>query len=301
LTHDLFCDYFASEAVHHGQQELPASVGEALEEATEFLAERGDMPLPRARRVVTNPVAAVRCAALQPRNAQVDDDEVDELFSALRTHLSVDRQQALSGTCVRSAALEDGTYLFVVANGASTPLDVESAAADALRVSRVPPGSSSLAGAVALWLAELRAALAETERGELLAIPTVREELPAVLERAFAERKAHLDAVCAHACPTLLSRVLRELNFRGFHAVVLPSQTQRVPIGGGGDFTYHLVAFSFNADDVSVRVEDTVDDTFIEEPSTRMAAEDWLHEAPLQAALKDVRTVLATLLPGFAR
>ncbi len=304
LAHDLFCDFFASQAVHRGQRELPPAASESLEEAAVFLAERGDMPQDRALRVATNPVAAARCAHALPLKGRPEEQDVTELYAALRQHLGEAGRAALSDTHIRVAEFDDGVYLFVLAAGAlpiGSELDVNGAAAEALRAARVPTGSSSLTAAVALWLAELRRALAQTDPGELLVIPEKREEVAEVLARAFAERVNHLGALCTSACPTLRARVLRELDFRGFHAVVLPSQSQTMPIGGGEQFTYHPFAFSFNADDVMVRVADEVDDDFIEQPSTQMASEDWLRDSPLQAALNDVLKVLSELLPGFAR
>ena len=192
------------------------------------------------------------------------------------------------GTHVRVASFPDGAYLFVLPAGESTPgaaLDVDRAVAQSLCVARVPVGSASLAAAVSLWLADVRGTLAGTEAGQLLAIPAQREALPGVLTQAFTERMEFLELLCAAACPTLRGRVFRELNFRGFHAVVLPARSQPFPFGGDDEYTYHPVAFSFNSDDIDVRVQGAVDDGFLEEPSTQMAAEDWLRDSPLQAAL----------------
>ena len=304
LTHDLFCDFFASEAVRYGQRELPDVVGEPLEEPSVFLAERGDMPVERARRVVTNPVAAARCANAMPSNGPPNEGDVTALYVGLREHLGDDWQAPLADTHVRVADLEDGVYLFVMGGGAwpiGAPIDFQSVAQEAVRAARIPKGATSLIAAVTLWLAELRRALSETGAGAFLAIPEAREDLPDALTRAFTERQESLECLCARACPSLRGRVLRELNLHGFHAVVLPAVTQSMPFGGGQSFTEHPFAFSYNADDVAVRVADEVDEDFIEQPSRQMATEDWLWDAPLQAALQDVRGVLADLLPGFSR
>ncbi len=304
LVHDLFCDFFASEAVRVGQRELPDAVGESLEELTVFLAERGEMPLGLAQCVVTSAVAAARCADAMSLTGCPDEHEVTVLYEELRQHLGDSRQTALADVHVRVADLADGVYLFVLPDDESPiggPIDLRVASEHALRAARIPRGSTSLAAAVALWLTDLRLALGETDRGRLLAIPLDREDLPAVLIRAFTERSESREELCTSACPTLRGRVLRQLNVRGFHAVVLPAQTERLPVGGGQEFTTHPVAISFNASDVAVRLADNVDEDFIEKPWTRTAAEDWLRDAPLQAALKDVRRILTMLLPGFAR
>ncbi len=304
LTHDLFCDFFAAEAVRCGQRELPDVLGEPLEETSVFLAERGEMPLHRARRVVTNPVAAARCADAMPSNGPPVDEDVTDLYARLRVHLGDSSQAPLAGVHVRVADLDNGIYLLVLPSGAwptGMPIDLQSAPEQALRVARVAEGTTSLVAAVTLWLAELRLALAETDLGEMLAIPEVREDLPETLTRAFEERRDSLEAVCADACPSLRARILRELNFHGFHAIVLPAVTHTMPFYGGQSFTEHPLAFSFNADDVAVRIADDIDEDFIEQPSRQEPAEDWLRDAPLQAALDDVRSVLADLLPGFSR
>ena len=303
LPHDLFCDFFAAESVRHGQQELPNVVGDSLEESAAFLAERNDMPLDRARRVVSNPVAAARCADALPIGAGADDADTAELYARMREHLGAGSRKALEGVHVRVAEHDDGTYVFVVPEGhsADAPLDMDALARQAVRTVRIERGSSSLTAALALWLAELRHALGYNARGELLAIPERRDEFPDALVQAFTERRGHLQALCQDACPTLAVRVLRELDLRGFHAVVLPANTAPLPIGGGDEFTYHLMAFSYNADDIDVRLSDTVDGDFIEAPSSSIACEDWLRDAPFQAALKDLRNALDTLLPGFAR
>ena len=59
------------------------------------------------------------------------------------------------------------------------------------------------------------------------------------------------------------------------------------------------MVFSFNAADVSVRLGDSTDPDFVEEPSTRVACEMWLRDSAAQAALKDTVRVLSDLLPGF--
>lgn len=304
LTHDLFCDFFAAEAVRLGQRALPEVVGESLEELAVFLADRGALDPGQAAAVTTNPVAAARGAASTPLTATIDEEEVTELFARLSTHLGPDWRKPLVDLHIRALHLADGVYIFALpslAYPAGAQLDPDGAADAALRVARVSPGSSSLAAAVALWLAELRSALTGRNAGTLLPIPTDRDKMPAALEAAFRARKLDVEALCADVCPSLAERVQRDLGLRGFHAVVLPQQSFTLPIGGGTNITAHPVVFSFNASDISVRVADAAEDDFIENPSAQMACEDWLRDSPAQAALNDVQAVLANLLPGLAK
>jgi hypothetical protein len=302
LTHDLFCDFFAAEAVRLNDRSLPDAVPAQLEEATVFLAERRNLSILEAIVVCTNPVAAARCVAAESEEAQVDDTDVTRLMSQLSVHLGQHRADRLASVAARTASLTDGLYVLAGADAPApvgSPPDLALAARTARRVAKLRLGSSSLAAAVAVWIAELREALAERSPGILRQIPTDRAELPEALAKAFIERRAELQALLAGVCPGLADRVVRTVGMRGFHAVVLPVQRFTIPVGGGQEAIEHPMIFSFNASDVSVRLADAADRDFVEEPSTRIACENWLRDSAAQAALKDTIRVLSDLLPGF--
>jgi hypothetical protein len=302
LTHDLFCDFFAAEAVRLGQRDLPDNIDEPLEELTVFLAERGALDANMTRRVAANPVAAARCASASPLAATLSESDVTGLLAQLTEHLGPSSQAGLANAHVRATELDGGVYVFALPPGAlasGTTLDPQAAADTALLIARVPSGSSSLAAAVALWLAALRWALGDRDSGPLLPIPSRREDLPAALEEAFSLRRQEVEELCTDACPSLLERVQRSLNLRGFHAIVLPAQTYAIPIAGQEELTMHPCVFSFNAADISVRLADQVDEDFIEDPRTQANCEDWLRAAPSEAARADLKNALARLLPGL--
>jgi len=62
MLHDLFCDWLASEAVRHGLRELPDTVPEQLEDATVFLAERGELNDAQLLAIAGNAITAARAA-----------------------------------------------------------------------------------------------------------------------------------------------------------------------------------------------------------------------------------------------
>jgi hypothetical protein len=302
LTHDLFCDFLAAEAVRLGQHSLPQSLPESLEEAVVFIAQRGALGPTEATAVVTNPVAAARCAAAMPIGEAFDDEHATELLMALCKHLGPAPSAHLRELHIRAFEVSDELYVFALPASErppGSPLDPDRAAAAARRVVKLAQGGSNLAAAVTIWLAEIRAALGARHAGVLLPVPTEREALPVALEAAFVERNRELERLCADICPALEERIRRALGFRGFHAVVLPRRTFTLPIAGGFEVAEHPLVFSFNADDISVRLADSVDRDFVEEPSTEAACENWLMDSPAQAALKDVKGLLFNLLPGL--
>lgn len=301
LPHDLFCDYFAAEAMRLQQRSLPAALGAGLEEAAVFLAERGSLSADDALKVCSNPIAAARAAAASPLGTVVADVEVSALYSALVEHFGEQERQALSPSEVRSAALEDGLYVFVASPAFLRVKGVEDDAADARRVAKLPSNGGPLAAAVALWLADLRTVLADTDRGDLQPIPATREQIPDALTAAFHERRTRVDALMARACPGLSDRVRSELGMGGFRALLADPITRTMPIGGGQELTLHPMTYTFNAPDVDVRLAEEADEEFVGAPSAATGAEDWLQEAPTQAALNDVRKALDRLLPGLAR
>ena len=302
LTHDLFCDFFAAEAVRLRQRALPEIVGEALEELVVFLAERGALRPAEAAAVSTNPVAAARAAAAEPLGLRLDDDDAAVLLSKLCQHLGRVAAEHEKGVCIRTWVSGDDVYAFALPADAYPPgsdLDPDSAADAAIRVVTIRPGASSLGAAVAVFLAELRAAIATVPEGTLVPIPVERSELPAVLEAAFVARTRELRTVCDQLGPTLADRIIRVLGQRGFHALVFPVRTSTLPVQGGIEVREHPVVFSFNAPDISARLADSVDRHFVEEPSTQTICEGWLRDSPAQAALKDLKTTLSGLLPGL--
>ena len=301
LTHDLFCDFFAAEAVRTHQAELPDVLPESLEEAAVFLAERGSLTTAQARVVATSPVAAARCAAAEPPGAVLRDEEAKQLLALLAAHLGHHATSCLVGKHLRALQLDGGTYIFVLPNseeGGAGEVRPEEAAEVAHRVVKAARGMSSLGAAVHVWLTELRMSLAERPKGLVLPIPAERDQLPAAVESAFAERKREVEALLADVCPGLTERVLRNLGMRGFHGMVGPTRRSPAP-PAGGDIVEHPLTFTFNADDVSVRLGDAVDRNFVEEPATMSICEGWLSDPPATAARKDVSAALSNLLPGF--
>ncbi len=267
-----------------------------------FLADRRSLSIVEATAVSTNPVAAARCVDAESGDSDSDDAEVTQLLGRLSTHLGQPRAAELTRVVVRTESLTDGLYVFALAEAAAptgSRLDLEVAGRSAQRVVKLRRRGSSLAAAVALWMAEMREALAARPPGVLRRIPKDRAELPEALSEAFTERRAELYSLLNDVCPGLADRVVRTLGFRGFHAIVLPAQKFTIPVGGGQEAVEHPMVFSFNAADVSVRLGDSTDPDFVEEPSTRVACEMWLRDSAAQAALKDTVRVLSDLLPGF--
>lgn len=301
LTHDLFCDFFAAEAARAEQSELPDVLPESLEETAVFLAERGSLTASQARTIAGSPVATARCAAAEPPGSAWSDEEATQLLALLLGQLGAPAADRLGGVRLRILETDEGSYVFALrpdVSDAPSDLDGEQAADVAQRVVKVARAASSLKAAVAVWLAELRASLADRPEGSVTAIPSEREQLPKALEQAFTARKVEAEALVAQVCPGLTGRVMRVIGMRGFHAVVGPTTRSPAP-PAGGDIVEHSLTFTFNAADVSVALADAVDRDFVEEPATRTSCENWLRDAPADAARKDVSAALADLLPGL--
>jgi hypothetical protein len=301
LMHDLFCDFFAAEAVRLGQMELPSVLPESLEEGAVFLAERDGLRPTQASAVVSNPVAAARCAAVELTDAEPSDEEATQLLAQLRDHLGKPAADRIADVHLRIRTLDDGLYVFVLPgcerDGASE-LDVEELGRAARRVAKIGSHASSLGAAVAVWMAELRASLSDLPEGLVTPIPAKREELPAALELAFAARQREVDKLLREVSPGLSQRALRALGMRGLHGVVGPTQKESLPLAGG-DVIEHPFTFTYNADDVTVHLSEEVDRDFVEEPASWAIAERWLGDSPPDAARRDVRATLVGLLPGL--
>ena len=197
-------------------------------------------------------------------------------------------------------SLTDGLYVFALAEAAAptgSRLDLEVAGRSAQRVVKLRRRGSSLAAAVALWMAEMREALAARPPGVLRRIPKDRAELPEALSEAFTERRAELYSLLNDVCPGLADRVVRTLGFRGFHAIVLPAQKFTIPVGGGQrpSASHRLLVQCRGCLRATGRLHRS---RFRRRPSTRVACEMWLRDSAAQAALKDTVRVLSDLLPG---
>jgi hypothetical protein len=299
LTHDLFCDFFAAEAVRLGQRNLPDDLPESMEEAAVFLAERDGLTRDQARAVASNPVAAARCATVKTEPAAYSEEDATELFSQLRDQLGQSVAERIGNARLRAEEIDSRHYVFLVRDeDASEESEVDMAAETALRVLLLPEAPSSIGAAVAVWLAEIRAVFSARPEGTMTAIPREREQLPAALETAFTARRTDIEALLAEGCPGLTERVIRKLGMRGFHATVGPTTTFPMP-AAGGEITEHPLRFTFNAPDVAARLSESVDESFIEEPATLTNCERWLHDPQSDAARNAVRDALKDLLPGF--
>jgi hypothetical protein len=304
LTHDLFCDFLAAEAIRLGQRSLPEQVDERFEEVAVFMSEQRALTHEMARAVCSDGIVAARSAAASPETNEAPPNEVAELFHCLLQYLGPDIRTRLEETAVRLVRGDDGAYIFLAADTAEADgFNAAEGARSSPRVVFLRGRPATLAAAVALWLAELREALSHTRRdvGTMLPIPTEREAMPAALVEAFQRRRDELHWLCNEVCPGIGDRVVREVNLRGLRAVVQPVVERSMPFGGGTTIRLHPMAYSYNTPDVDVRVADEVDDDFLPDPSTNASVEDWLQHAPADAAAAEVRRALQELLPGYTR
>ena len=173
-----------------------------------FLADRRSLSIVEATAVSTNPVAAARCVDAESGDSDSDDAEVTQLLGRLSTHLGQPRAAELTRVVVRTESLTDGLYVFALAEAAAptgSRLDLEVAGRSAQRVVKLRRRGSSLAAAVALWMAEMREALAARPPGVLRRIPKDRAELPEALSEAFTDAGPN----CTHSSMTsaLASRI----------------------------------------------------------------------------------------------
>ena len=196
LTHDLFCDFFAAEAVRLRQRTLPEAVTEPMEEVAVLLAEQGELGPAEAKAVAANPVAATRCAAAEPLIAAVDDEDATALLSALPFKLAEPQPAACisghGGCKTSSTSLHcPGASYRPGRNWTWMRLPMRQSVS-----SNSAPGTSSLRAAVAVWRAGLRAAVANVHEGTLQPIPAERDALPEALVTAFLERAHEFQTLC---------------------------------------------------------------------------------------------------------
>jgi hypothetical protein len=107
LTHDLFCDFLASEAVRLEQRILPIEISESLEELVVFLAERGSLTPEDQVAVSSNPVAAARCAE-KGLAGGLNEREASRLLTALIAHMGEEGQRRLNSSHLRVVDLNEG-------------------------------------------------------------------------------------------------------------------------------------------------------------------------------------------------
>jgi hypothetical protein len=196
LLHDLFSDYFASEAVRHGLCEIPADMAEGLTEAVVFLAERDALDVRTQVRACRHPIAAARVADALPA-AELNRDSVGAMFDVLQVSLGSTITESLAGTELRIYG-EERRWAGLGPAGAA---DAQSFAERAEIAIVVSGEASSLSVAVDLWLACIRLALRERVPGKPFRRAKDTADLVVLIGEVVEARVEQVDALLKSILP----------------------------------------------------------------------------------------------------
>jgi hypothetical protein len=151
LLHDLFCDWFAAEAVRHRLRKLPDPVEEPLEEAVLLLAERDALDDAQLLAIAGNAVAAARAADVLPAS-KIDPGLAEAIWERLRAQLAPHLATQVAGLSLR--IFTDDPPWACLADASETDPRRLAMASPIACIGMAPVSSLSIA--VDLWLGLLR-------------------------------------------------------------------------------------------------------------------------------------------------
>ena len=225
LLHDLFADWFASEAIRKGFAELGEPVSAPMEEAVAFLAEQGALSAAQIETLAGSPIAAAR-AADHVSVGRVDAGVVNDLWHRLALSLGPSLQERLFHLPLEIG--EEGAMVSLVPlpSGGGSP-DHERPILSCLP--REP--RSNLSVAVDLWLAAVRTELNRSSRDRPVLASEDPEELAAQLTRASAARASATQGLIADTMPGVSARLLAEIGPPAIRGWLLgPAEETPVPL-----------------------------------------------------------------------
>ena len=293
LLHDLFCDWFASEALRKNSAELTAPLPESLEEAVVFLAEAGELDPGELRIVAESPIAAMRAARVH-READADPGRAQELWELMSSNFGDSVRGPLAGLDLRSS--QEGRLVQLVDPGN------EPSAEDPLRgvhlsasyLDRVSP----IGMAAALWSGAMRLALSESAWE--MPTPPVEGDEGAVemLRTAVKARIAARDELLARIAPGIADRLRERIGPLGMRAWVMPAE-EHPSIPGEPPITENIAHYAEFGDDVDIRLVAGPEDVPENAATGQMAVRSYISSGPVGEARAKMRDALGDLVEGF--
>jgi hypothetical protein len=291
LLHDLFSDWFASEAIRHGSCELPDPVPESLEEASVFLAERGTLEPDQVLAIAGNLIAAGRVVeALEVGG--VDLELAREAWGRLCTQLGPELRQRLDGL---SLSFSEGEPSWVYLS--EDPNEVNPSQS---QLRTVATGvHSSLSIAIDLCVAAIRLELTSAQWTMPVIAPEDDTRLAALIEESVARRQQATKELVAELVPGVVERIEREIGPTAIRGWLLPAEEVPGVPGTGQTIRHNQLIYRLTSS--AGRVELIGDPNEIPEgySTGAMAAEVYVVEPPSRVARKSVAQALTSLIPRF--
>jgi hypothetical protein len=292
LLHDLFCDWFAAEAIRMDLGDLPHPVPEQLEEAVAFLADRDAFFSSDLRSLAASPVAAARAADFLPA-APTGAEQVAELWERVLASLGAalrrryDDLEVRLGRDGRMACLMDPDAAGEGCNPARAHLTC---------VTRKP--ISPLALAVDLWLAAIRLALNEPIRERPTRPAEDHQALAEQLAEQSQRRLVATRSLIEELAPDLAERVMALIGPVALRGWLMPAEDVPGVPGSGQILREHSLYYALVDDDASVTPVSDAREIPVEiENLGAMGAETYLQESPVGGARRSVRSALSELIP----
>jgi hypothetical protein len=294
MLHDLFCDWLASEAVRRGQRTLPDVVPEPLEDATVFLAERGELSEPQMLAVAGNAIAAARAAdALS--NGRLDPQLTNAIWQQMCQQLAPDLQAPLHGLQAYVAD-DEPPWVYLAPPNAQNPLAF---AADSPVICLAVGEVSSLSAAVDLWLAVVRLEVDDGEPGPPARPLTERDDLAESLEAAALRRASAVEHMINGLFPSLSHRILRAIGPSGIRGWLLPATQYPGPPGSGQTIEDHVLSYFSTADGTHIETVSGPEEIPDVEMAGQMSADSYLRTSALTAAQTSITKALTNLIPRY--
>ncbi len=286
LLHDLFCDWFAGEAIRKGLGALADDVPEELEEALVFLGEQGELAPEQLDSVARSPIAAAAVADVLPASA-LKIDAITRHWQSLKATLA--EPVRVGYDKLTPSVSRDGRTLSLLAPGDSPRLSC-----------LVGEGATSLSAAVDLWLAAVRLALNEEIRERSTLAKTDAAALAVQISEQSALRQLAIKSEIKRVVPSLEARIMAARGSGGLRGWLLPARTVPGIPGSDQEIREHLLRYVILDEDHEVTAVNSEEEIPADqELLTTMVAESYLRDSPRSSARDELRKVLANLIPRF--
>lgn len=294
MLHDLFCDWLASESVRHGLRALPDTVPEQLEDATVFLAERGELSDAQMLAIAGNAIAAARAAdALS--GGHLDPQLTNAIWQRLCEQLAPVLRAPFEGLRVH---VVDGErpWIYLALPDTRDPTQL---APDSPVICLAVGEVSSLSAAVDLWLAVVRLAIGDSEPGPPTRPAGDHDDLALLLEAAVLRRASAVEGMIDGLVPPLLPRILRAIGPTGLRGWLLPVAQYPGPPGSGETIEDHMLRYLTTADGTHIERVSSPEEIPEVEMTGHTSADSYLRISPLTAAQSSITDTLTKLIPRY--
>lgn len=291
LLHDLFCDWLASESIRRGFSDLLSPVPESFEEATSFLAERGELDRHQMLAIASNPIAAGRTADRYVHAGLFDLGLANELWQRLASELGDSLREEL-GSLQVGVSGDSQPWVFL----AEDPnVDPTSARLRTLATGEI----SELSAVLDLWIAAIRLALTQQHWSRPVKIPPTEKEVATLVEGTAERHQEAMVELVEALAPGLLNRVEREVGPINLQGWLLPGRDIPGVPGTGQIIRHYPLLYRLTSGSSEIHLIQDEQEAPDGLPTGQMAAEVYVVERPEAAARKNVQKALTSVIPRF--